>query len=148
MNCKNFVAAFAAVLGLALTSTAVLADDHAFTEGTVVNVSAVRTEYGKFDEYMKFLDTVWKPLQEAAKKAGDVTGYKVITVEARGADDPDLYLVVYYKNWAALDNSTAKADAITKQVEGSLEASNKAAVERGKIRRLLGSWTGQELLLK
>lgn len=148
MNGKHSVAALAAFFGLAFTSTAVLADDHAFTEGTVVNVSAVRTEYGKFDDYMKFLDTVWKPLQEAAKKTGDVTGYKVVTVEPRGADDPDLYLVVYYKNWAALDNSTAKADAITKQVEGSLEASNKAAVERGKIRRLLGSWTGQELLLK
>jgi len=145
---KKYVAAFAAFVGLALTSTAVLADDHAFTEGTIVNVSAVRTEYGKFDEYMKFLDTVWKPSQEAAKKAGDVTGYKVITVEPRGADDPDLYLVVYYKNWAALDNSTAKNDAVTKQVEGSLEASNKAAAERTKIRRLLGSWTGQELLLK
>lgn len=148
MNRMNIVAALAASLGLALASTAVLADDHAFTEGPVVNVSAVRTEYGKFDEYMKFLDTVWKANQEAAKKAGDVTAYKVITVEARGADDPDLYLVVYYKNWAALDNSTAKGDAIVKQVEGSLEASNKAAVERGKIRRLLGSWTGQELLLK
>ncbi len=148
MNGKNRVVAFAAFLGLALTSLAAIADEHAFTEGVVVNVSAVRTDYGKFDEYMKFIDTVWKASQEAAKKAGDVTGYKVITVEPRGADDPDLYLVVYYKNWAALDGATAKGDAIVKQVEGSLAASNKAAVERGKMRRLLGSWTGQELLLK
>jgi hypothetical protein len=56
--------------------------------------------------------------------------------------------VTYYKDWAALDGATAKADAVTKQVEGSLTASNQAAVDRGKIRRLLGSWTGQELLLK
>ena len=27
-------------------------------------------------------------------------------------------------------------------------AANQGAVDRGKIRRLLGSWTGQELLLK
>ena len=148
MNAKSRFAAIAACLGLVLTSRVAIADEHAFTEGVVVNVSAVRTEYGKFDDYMKFIDTVWKASQEAAKKAGDVTGYKVITVEPRGADDPDIYLVVYYKNWAALDNSTAKGDAIVKQVEGSLEASNKAAVERVKIRRLLGSWTGQELLLK
>jgi hypothetical protein len=32
--------------------------------------------------------------------------------------------------------------------EGSLEAANKSVVERGKIRRILGSWTGQELDLK
>jgi len=97
---------------------------------------------------MKFLATKWKASQEAAKKAGYITSYKVITVEARGENDPDIYLVVYYKNWAALDGATAKGDAIAKEVEGSLAASNEAAVSRGKIRRILGSWTGQELDLK
>jgi hypothetical protein len=56
--------------------------------------------------------------------------------------------VIYYKNWAALDDGTAKADAVLKQVEGSLSASSKGAVDRNNIRRILGSWTGQELLLK
>jgi hypothetical protein len=148
MRIKNHVAAMAAFLGLSLTSVASVADDHPFTEGQVVNVSAIRTEYGKFDDYMKFLDTTWKATQEAAKKAGYITGYKVINVEARGENDPDIYLVVYYKNWAALDGATAKADAISTQVEGSLAAANKGAVDRGKIRRILGSWTGQQLDLK
>jgi hypothetical protein len=49
MEINKRFAAFAAVLGLAFTSVAV-ADDHPFTEGQVVNVSAIRTEYGKFDE--------------------------------------------------------------------------------------------------
>ena len=44
--------------------------------------------------------------------------------------------------------ATAKADAVAKQVEGSLSAQNQGAVDRGKIRRVMGSWTGQELLLK
>ena len=114
----------------------------------VVNVSAIRTEPGKFDEYMEFLDTTWKAAQEAAKKAGYVISYRVVTVEPRGENDPDLYLVVNYKNWAAMDDSTAKTDAIMKQVVGSLAAANQGAVDRGKIRRVLGSWTGQELLLK
>jgi hypothetical protein len=137
-----------AFLGLTLTSLAAVADDHPFTEGPVVNVSAIRTEYGRFDDYMKFLDTTWKATQEAAKKAGYSTGYKVITVEPRGDNDPDIYLVVYYKNWAALDGATAKADAITKEVEGSNATANQGAVDRGKIRRVLGSWTGQQLDLK
>ncbi len=147
MSIKTVIAALTAVTGLALTGAAI-ADDHAFTDGPVINVSAVRTEYGRFDEYMKFLDTTWKATMEASKKAGYVVSYKVITVEPRGENDPDIYLVTYYKDWAALDGATAKADAVTKQVEGSLTASNQAAVDRGKIRRLLGSWTGQELLLK
>ena len=147
MTINNRVAAFAAFFGLA-TSVAAFADEHPYTEGTVVQVSSIRTDYGKFDEYMKFLDTTWKASQEAAKKAGYITGYKVISVEARGENDPDIYLVVYFKNWAALDDSTAKGDAIAKQVVGSVAAANQGAIDRGKIRRILGSWTGQQLDLK
>ena len=148
MYTKLRVIAYAAFVGLAFNSVAVLADDHAFTEGPVVNVAAIRTEPGKLDEYMKFLDTTWKAEQEAGKKTGDVISYRVVTVEPRSENDPDLYLVVTYKNWATLDGATAKADAIAKQIEGSVDASNKATVDRGKIRRVLGSWTGQELKLK
>jgi hypothetical protein len=148
MNIKRQIAACAAFVGLAVTSVAALADDHAYTEGPVVNVAAIRTEYGKFDDYMKYLGTTWKAEQEAAKKAGYITSYRVVTVEARGENDPDIYLVINYKNWAAFDGATAKADAIAKQVEGTLEKSNQGAVDRGKIRRVLGSWTGQELDLK
>jgi hypothetical protein len=149
MNIKRRIAACAAFVGLAVTIGAALADeDHPYTEGTVVNVAAIRTEYGKFDDYMAYLGTTWKAQQEAAKKAGHILSYRVITVEPRGEDDPDIYLVTNYKNWAALDDATAKNDAIAKQVEGSLAAANKGAVDRGKIRRVLGSWTGQELVLK
>jgi hypothetical protein len=148
MTIKNHIAAFAAVLGLAMMSVAAVADDHPFTEGPVVRVSAVRTEYGKFDEYLKFLDTTWKATQEAAKKAGYITSYKVITVESRGENDPNIYLVVYYKNWAALDGATAKGDAIATEVLGSVATANQGAVDRGKIRRVMGSFTGQVLDLK
>ena len=148
MNIKGQIAVCMALVGLVITSSAALADDHAYTEGPVVNVAAIRTAYGKFDDYMKYLDTVWKAEQEASKKAGYITGYRVITVEARGENDPDIYLVINYKNWAAFDGATAKGDEIAKQVEGTLAASNQSAVDRGKIRRVLGSWTGQELALK
>ena len=82
--------------------------------GPVVNVAAIRTEYGKFDDYMKYLATTWKAEQEAAKKMGDVLNYKVITVEPRSENDPDLYLVVTYKNWATQDGAIAKSDALAK----------------------------------
>ncbi len=148
MNNKRLIAVSAAFVSLAVMSVAALADDHAYTEGPVVNVAAIRTEYGKFDDYMKYLGTTWKSQQDAAKKAGYIISYRVVTVEPRGENDPDIYLVINYKNWAAFDGATARADAITKQVEGSLEKSNQGAVDRGKIRRVLGSWTGQELDLK
>jgi hypothetical protein len=148
MKITNRRATIAAFLSVALTAVAAVADDHPFTQGPVVNVAGIRTEYGKFDEYLNYLATTWKPEQEAAKKAGYIISYRVVTVEPRGENDPDIYLVVNYKNWAALDGATAKTDQILKQVEGSLSTSNKGAVDRGKIRRVVGSWTGQELDLK
>jgi len=148
MKINNQCVTIAAFLSLVHTGVAVVADDHPFTQGPVVNVAGIRTEYGKFDEYMNYLATTWKPEQEAAKKAGYIISYRVVTVEPRGENDPDIYLVVNYKNWAALDGATAKTDQILKQVEGSLATSNKGAVDRSNIRRVVGSWTGQELDLK
>jgi len=75
-------------------------------------------------------------------------GYRVLVVEARGENDPDILLEVRYKNWAALDNSTAKGDEIAKKVEGSVMASNESYGARDKIRRTLGSMTTQVLTLK
>ena len=148
MSINYRLAAVAALACLACTSFAALADDHAYTEGSVVNMAKIRTVDGKFDEYVKWLDTTWKKNQEAAMKAGDVLSYDVLSVEPRTMDDPDLILVVTYKNWASLDGAIAKNDAISKQVEGSVAAANQSQVGRASIRRVLGSETMQQLKLK
>jgi hypothetical protein len=147
MNRNRFVA-YAAYALLLCSSVVAVADDHAYTEGPIVNVTRIRTVDGKFDDYMKYLDTTWKREQEAAKKAGNIISYQVLTVEARAPDDPDVLLVLTYKNWGALDGALAKGDAIAKQIEGSLPASNQAQSDRAKIRRVLGSSTMQVLDLK
>ena len=145
---KSHLAAFAAVACFAFISVSAVADDHAFTEGPVVNVSSIRTVDGKFDDYMKWLGTTWKAQNEAAIKAGYLVSYQVLSGQPSGPDDPDLYLVLTYKNWAALDGALAKNDEIAKQTEGSVAASNQAQFERAKIRRVLGSSTMQVLNLK
>jgi hypothetical protein len=125
-----------------------LADDHAYSEGPVVTVSSIRTLEGHFDDYMKWISTVWKAEQAAAKKAGYITDYAVYMGNPRGPDDADVLLVITYKNWAAFDGALAKGDAISKQVEGSIQAANQADVDRNKIRRVLGSETLQQAILK
>jgi hypothetical protein len=71
-----------------------------------------------------------------------------MVAEPRGPNDPDIYLVVEYKNWAAYDGLGSKLDAVSAQVEGSTAKANQAEVDRGKIRTVLGSETMQEALLK
>ena len=87
------------------------------------------------DDYMKWLSTTWKAQNQAAIKAGYLVSYQVLSPSPSGPDDPDLYLVLTYKNWAALDGALAKNDEIAKQIEGSVAASNQAQFERADSAR-------------
>ena len=144
---QGFCAA-AVLLALSTLTTTAYADGRDYNDGPVVNVSSIRTVDGHFDDYMHWLATTYKKQQEAAKKAGLITGYRVMVIEPRGPNDPDILLVTEYKNWAALDNLSGKMDAVSAQVEGSVEKANQAEAERAKIRTVLGSRTQQEALLK
>jgi len=147
MRVTQRLCALAALLTLASTTT-VWADGRNWNDGPVVNVSAIRTVDGHFDDYMQWLATTWKQGQEAAKKAGLILSYDVLVVEARSLQDPDIFLVVRYKNWAALDNLGGKLDAINAQIEGSVDKANQSQAARAKIRTVLGSQTMQVAELK
>jgi hypothetical protein len=140
--------AFAALPALAALTTSAWADGRNWNDGPVVNVSAVRTVDGHFDDYMHWLATTWKQQEEAAKTAGLILSYDVLVVEARTPNDPDIYLVVRYKNWAALDNLGGKLDAVMSKIEGSVEKAHQSVAERDKIRTILGSETMQVAVLK
>ena len=138
----------AALLVLAAFTSAAYADGRNFNDGPVVNVAAIRTVDGKFDDYMAWLATTWKKYQEAGKKAGLIISYRVLVAQPRSPHDPDIYLVTEYKNWAALDGLGGKSNALSSQVEGSIEKANETQYERSKIRTILGSETMQTAELK
>jgi hypothetical protein len=144
---QGFCAA-GALLALAALTPVAHADGRDYNDGPVVNVSSIRTVDGHFDEYMHWLATTYKKLMEAQKKAGLITSYSVMVVEPRAPNDPDIYLLTEYKNWAALDGLGNKTDAISAQIEGSLDQSNRAMADRAKIRTILGSRTMRVAVLK
>ncbi|MBV9914216.1 MAG: hypothetical protein JOZ93_16680, partial [Sinobacteraceae bacterium] len=129
-------------------ATAALANGTHYNDGPVVNGSFIRTVDGHFDDYMHWLATTYRKQQEAAKAAGLITSWRVMVVEARGPNDPDIYLITEFKNWAALDHLGSKLDGVSAKVEGSLENAAQSEVERGKIRTVLGARTMQEAVLK
>ena len=136
-------------IGVALSfTTLAYADGRNYNDGPVVNVAAIRTVDGHFDDYMQWLATTWKKQEEAAKKAGLITSYQVMVAQPQGPNDPDIYLVTEFKNWAAFDGLGSKLDAVSAQIEGSVEKANQSEVERGKIRTVLGSQTMQVAQLK
>ena len=140
--------AAAALLALTAPTAPAWADGRDWNDGPVVNSSYIRTVDGHFDDYMHWLATTYKKQQEAAKAAGLITSWRVLVVEPRSPQDPDIILITEFKNWAALDHLGGKLDAISAQVEGSVDKTNQGTAERNKIRTILGSRTSQEAILK
>ncbi len=96
------------LIGLVLSAFTAIAngqDVKPYKEGPVTQISYIKVKPGRFDDYMKFLDTTYKSLLEANKKAGLITGYAVYSAEARNPQEPDLILAVTYANMAALDRT-------------------------------------------
>jgi len=148
MRLTRRLCAIAALPALAVLTTSAWADGKDWSDGPVVNSAYIRTVDGHFDDYMHWLATTYKKQQDAAKAAGLILSYRVLVVEARNPQDPDIILVTEYKNWAALDHLGGKFDKVSAQVEGSVEAAAKSEADRAKIRTVLGSRTSQEAILK
>jgi hypothetical protein len=137
------------LFGLTFAVAAVSADEErAYTDGAVTQIGFVRTKYGMFDEYMKYLDGPYKKLMEEQKKAGVILDYGVYQAFPRNPHEADIILTTTFKNWAALDGLRDKVDPMLAKTFGSMDAANKGAVDRDKVREILGGQTIQELKLK
>jgi hypothetical protein len=138
----------AAVLVCAFSAQAMADNTRVYKEGPVTAVTYVKIKDGQFDNYMKWLDTTFKPENEALIKAKIIIGYKVYTQDARDPHDADLILTITYPNMAALDNLNERTDAITEKFEGDLDKQNKAFADRGSMREILGGKLIREQILK
>jgi hypothetical protein len=139
------VVAFALLCG----SAAVWADEERpYTEGVAIDAAYVRTKYGMFDEYMKYLDGPYKKLMDEQKKAGLIVESSVYRASPKNPHEPDIILITVYRNWAAFDGLRDKVEPIEKIVYGSIDSANKGAVDREKVREILGSQLMQKRNLK
>ena len=123
-------------------------DERAYTEGPVTEVDYIGVEYGHFEEYIDWLNSTWKPTMEAMKKAGLTIDYKVFRATPKSPDQPNIYLVITYKNAAAALDKGVELEVVAKKVIGSTEVQNKARVFRNEYRKVLGTEYIRELILK
>ncbi|MCJ8157240.1 hypothetical protein [Sphingomonas sp. LaA6.9] len=144
---KTFVAG-AAMLIAAAQVTPALAQESSYKPGTVWEVGRIDVLPGQFENYMDWLATSWKKIQELGKTEGVVVNYHVLATNNPRAGEPDLVLVVEYKDY----QTTAQQEAMRKKVNALLSQDDRQAVaasgERGKMREQLGSTEYQELILK
>lgn len=144
----------AAALAFAMASSGVLGGltahaqnaERVYDNGTVWTISWIETKPGMFDDYMKYVSTTFRQIQETGKKAGRVLSYKVLTVDSPRDHEPDVILMVEYKNMAAFDQSLAEQDAVTAAAFGTTVKANQSSVARETLRTLRGSQTARELV--
>lgn len=140
-----------AVLGIALFaalgSTSALAQDNTrgWEQGHVVQVTEVHIKDGMFNAYINDLNNVWRKFLEAQQEDGDVIEYGMYANANPRKGEPDLYLTVTYKNWAAFDRGVEYFEELGTKVLGSAEEMREANVDRGELRTIGSTYTLQEI---
>ncbi|MBW8811792.1 MAG: hypothetical protein JF588_00075 [Caulobacterales bacterium] len=129
--------------GVAQAQTA----ERTYDNGPVWTIGYVETKPGMFDEYMAYLNGPYRALQEAGKKRGDILAYHVLQVDGQREHEPDVILLIEFKNMAVFDRSLNELDKDTSTAFGSVVKSNQAAVKREEIRVLRGGLTARELVM-
>ena len=118
-----------------------------YKEGPVTEVTYLKIEYGHFDEYVDWLNSTWKPLNEAKKKAGVIIDYKVFAARPKTPEEPNVIFMITYPNMASFDRR-AEEDKFAVKMIGSAKDQDKARVERSAYRKNLGSELIREIILK
>lgn len=142
------VAAGLATMLTAALPPRVMAQESSYKLGTVWQADRVKVLPGQFENYLDYLAGRWKKIQEFAKKEGLVVSYRVLAVNSARADEPDLILIVEYKDYL----TTAQQEAFGKKLNAHLAEDDRKAeaggAARGAMRTSLGSIEYQELVLK
>src|SRR6201998_2515458 len=133
---------------LTMLAPALFAQEH-YTEGPVWRVQLIRVKPTKMDAYLTSLRQATKPLIEEQKKQGLVTDYKIFLKQTKnGPEDWDICVAIQYKNWAALDGATAKAEGVRDKILGGKQQGQELGEKRQEIREIITSDLLQEIYLK
>ena len=119
-----------------------------YADGPVTELDYIRVAYGHFEEYVDWLNTTWKPTMEAMKTAGLIIAYKVVRATPRTPDQPDIILMITFKDGAAALDRGVEQEEVAKAVIGSTTVQNKARESRNQYRTVLGVEYVRELILQ
>ena len=145
---KHFIHTLCLLFALIAVSTS-QADDRAYDDGgSVWAVSFIETKPGYFDDYIENLNRIWRRYNDEQMKDGDVLSYKMIPIASPRDGEPNLMLMVEFKNWAAFDRDNEYFDKMAEKLQGGVDQATQSNIDREELRNLRGGFIGQEITFK
>ena len=148
MRVRSIVVLSIALLALIVAAIGYAQVKRPYHDGSVWNISYIRIKPGMEAAYMNFLATDWKRNQEAAKKAGLMLSYKVISTEGHSPTDFNLMLMTEYKDLATMEANQDKGDVLTQQMVGDDQKQMDGYKQRAEIREMIGDRLSREVILE
>lgn len=147
---SKILAVFGIAMFAALGGSPAMAQDHTrgWEQGHVVQVTEVHIKEGMFNAYINDLNNVWRKFLDARVEDGDVVNYRIYANANSREGEPDLYLTVTYKNWAALDRGVEYFEGLGEKVLGSAEEMREANIDRGELRTIGSTYMLREITFK
>jgi hypothetical protein len=123
--------------------------DKPYTESPIWQVNFVHSKPGMGALYLKNLGENWIKEMRAAKDAGLILDFKVLSAQPTSENDWDLILMYEIKNHAMLDGMSDKIEALAKKVFADTEdGAHQKALSRNELRVLQGGKLMQQLDFK
>jgi len=129
-------------------SLPLFAQEH-YTEGPVWRVTLIRVKPNQMDAYLTSLRQSSKPFFDEEKKQGVILDYKVFLKSNKAnPEDWDIALAVQYKNYAALDGETEKAEGVRDKILGGKNQARILGDKRVEMREIVSTELMREVMLK
>lgn len=123
-------------------------NDSNYAQGSVWTIGYIETKPGQFNAYMNDLENLWLRYIKAQKDDGDVLSYKILAVAAPRDGEPNLIIMVEWKNMGVFDRSEEYWEELAERLSGSMEKLVKGSVDREELRTLRGEMMARELVFK
>ncbi len=92
---------------------------------------------------------MWRKYLEVQKKDGLLISYKMLNISFPRDGEPNLILLVEYKDWAAFDAGNAEYfEKIANKIQDSVKKAQQANINREDIRALRSSIVAQEIAFR
>lgn len=133
----------AATLALAVPGTALAQDEYPLKGAEWIDITGISIEDGGGLKYAQWLATEWRKRLDYQVEKGWIEGYEIWSNTYARQNEPDLWLIIRYNDWADDDTWEARGREMRAYMDRSIQQLNEESGNRAKYRKV-----GSDVLAK